>query len=238
MLLLPETVFAWGPLTHIHFSNELLSLGSLLPPAVYNLLRKYRADFVYGNFMPDIVIGKSYQPREDHCHSWDVGLRIRDSAVEDYERAFALGYLCHLAADTVAHGEYTAGMKNVAHAYNEMKADSLVDVACWIQAVTTDRAVQKRNDAFLQRSLTSVLFSLRTNSLIFKGVVALAGLHGQGFKSFGILPPAERDRIEPYHAESIARMADILMNGPDATVLKSCPIGTQPESPILRALLA
>ena len=59
-LLLPSLAFAWGPLTHIYLGSEIVSLGSLLPAGVYALIRKYRHDFLYGNLMADIIIGKNF----------------------------------------------------------------------------------------------------------------------------------------------------------------------------------
>ena len=44
----------------------------------------------------------------------------------DAEKAFAYGYLSHLAADTVAHEILTDDMKNMEHAWAELKADSMI----------------------------------------------------------------------------------------------------------------
>ncbi len=45
-------------------------------------------------------------PLGRHCHYWHVGQEIHDRRDSDALRAFGLGYLCHLSADTVAHNFY------------------------------------------------------------------------------------------------------------------------------------
>jgi len=237
IVFLPSAAFAWGPITHVYFANEVLYLGSFLPPAIYGLIRKYRQDFVYGNFMADMIIGKKYVPAERNPHSWPVALDILDSACNDHERAFSLGYLSHLAADTVAHNVYTLGSRNLEHVFLEMRADSLLDQSYWGQAVSIAFKVQRRNDAFLEKSLDSAIFSFKTNRRIFKGVVALSGLNRQGFFGMNQLFPMEDGRLEGYHEESIDRIMDVLQNGRDSSVLENSPIGKVRKGKLLKVFI-
>ena len=80
MLLVPAAAFAWGPLTHIYLGNELFSLGALLPAGILEIIRRYRKDFLYGNIMADIILGKKYLPDEKSSHSWEVGFDLLNAA--------------------------------------------------------------------------------------------------------------------------------------------------------------
>ena len=144
--LVPSFSFAWGPLTHMYLGNEIFSYGPLIPAGIFALIRKYRQDFLYGNLMADSIIGKKYLPDDKCSHSWDVALRLLGHAETDPEKAFAYGYLSHLAADTVAHEILTEDMRNMEHTWAELKADSMIKKTFWVQSVTFSRAVQKRND--------------------------------------------------------------------------------------------
>ena len=78
-----------------------IKLGSdQLPEGVAELLRAFPFDFLYGSIAADSSIAKKYAPVGRHCHSWNVGLEIRERARADERlKAFALGYLAHLAAE-------------------------------------------------------------------------------------------------------------------------------------------
>ena len=102
LLAFPDSAHAWTPGTHIYLGESVLGNLALLPPAIADLLRSYPFDFLYGNIAADSSIAKSYAPLGRHCHYWHVGQEIHDLAESDAMRAFGLGYLSHLAADTVA----------------------------------------------------------------------------------------------------------------------------------------
>jgi hypothetical protein len=230
-LLVPSLAFAWGPLTHVYLGNEIYYLGSLLPAGVYSLIRRYRNDFLYGNLMADIIVGKKYLPDEKSSHSWHVALNLFDSAKTQQQKAFVYGYMSHLAADTVAHESLTNGRKNVGHTFLELKADSLVDKRYWLQAIAIDKRVQTRNDLFMERTLERVLFSFKTNKRIFKSVVFLSGLHQERFSNFIdrniVVPPTYRkENIKRLQDESLDRIIDLLQNGRYSEVLKKNPLGS------------
>jgi hypothetical protein len=228
-LLVPSLAFAWGPLTHIYLGNEIFSLGSLLPAGVYALIRKYRHDFLYGNLMADIIIGKKFLPEDKNPHSWDVGLSLLDSAKTKQQKAFVYGYMSHLAADTVAHGRFTNTKRNIGHTLVELRADSIIDKKYWFQAVTIDRKVQMRNDIFLERSLESAFFSFKTNKRIFKGMLLLSCFNKERVGNFiqrNSFDPTvlTRKNIHKLQTESIDRMVDVLRNGKGAEVINESPM--------------
>lgn len=229
IVLVPSFAFAWGPLTHIYLGSEILSIGSLLPAGIYAMIRRYRHDFLYGNLMADIIIGKKFLPEDKNPHSWDVALSLFDSATTQQQKAFVYGYMSHLAADTVAHGSFTNDKRNIGHTLRELRADSLIDKRYWIQARKIDRKVQLRNDMFLERSLESAFFSFKTNKRIFKGVLLLSCFNKERVGEFiqrNSLDPSmlTRRNILQLHSDSINRMADILCNGKDADVINESPM--------------
>ncbi len=228
-VLVPSFAFAWGPLTHMYLGNEIYSLGSLLPAGVYALIRKYRHDFLYGNLMADIIIGKKFIPEDRNPHSWDVALSLFDSATTKQQKAFVYGYMSHLAADTVAHGSFTNTKKNFGHTLVELRADSIIDKKYWIQAVTIDRKVQMRNDVFLERSLESAFFSFKTNKRIFRGMLLLSCFNKERFGNFiqrNSYDPTSltRKNIRKLQTESVDRMIDVLCNGKNSGVTTESPM--------------
>jgi len=239
-LLIPSFAFAWGPLTHIYLGNEIFSLSALLPAGVFSLIRKYRHDFLYGNLMADIIIGKKFLPEDKNPHSWDMALSLFDSAKTKQQKAFVYGYMSHLAADTIAHGRFTNTKRNFGHTLVELRADSMIDKKYWFQAITIDRKVQVRNDVFLERSLESSFFSFKTNKRIFKGMLLLSCFNKERLGNFiqrnSLDPtPLARKNIQKLQTESIDRMIDVLCNGKEAETINESPmvIVRQPRHRIL-----
>jgi hypothetical protein len=219
-ILVPSFAFAWGPLTHMYLANEIYSYAPLIPAGILAVIKKYRQDFLYGNLMADIILVKKYLPEDKSSHSWEVAFNLLEQTENGPEKAFVYGYLSHLAADTVAHGILTDDMLNMEHTWIELKADSMIDKCYWLQSVTFSKAVQKRNDRFLEGSLDSVFFSFKTNKRIYKGMV---------FLSFFVMNRKKRRGInERYicqlHDESVARMLDLLKNGRDSSVIDINPL--------------
>ncbi len=217
-ILVPSFAFAWGPLTHMYLGNELLSCAPLLPAGIFALLKKHKQDYLYGNLMADMILGKKYLPEDKSSHSWDVGLKLLDQAKTWPERAFAYGYLGHLAADTVAHETLTDEMGNMGHTWIEMKADSLIDKSYWLQTVMISKAVRKRSDLLLENALDSYLFSFKTNKRIYKSMVFLSFLNKK--RKRGV----DKEFIQELHDESLARMLDLLQNGTESAVLNKNPL--------------
>ena len=217
-ILAPSFAFAWGPLTHMYLGNELLNCAPLIPAGILALLKKHKQDYLYGNLMADMILGKKYLPEDKSSHSWDVGLKLLDQAKTWPERAFAYGYLGHLAADTVAHETLTDDLGNTSHAWIEMKADSIIDKAYWVQTVRISRAVKKRSDLLLENSLDSYIFSTKTNKRIYKSMVFLSFLNKKRRRG------VDRALIHELHEESIARMLDLLKHGTDSVVLQKNPL--------------
>lgn len=215
---MPSDAFAWGPLTHVYLASQVLDMLPILPAAVAAVLRKYPQDFIYGNIMADMIFGKKYLPESKRGHDWKSGLSFLRQSRKGSEKAFIYGYLCHLAADTVAHEILTEYRQNISHALIEMQVDSMMDKIYWRKSVTISREVQRRNDRFLETSLESYMFSLKTSRLIFKSIVFLSFLNKR--RLFGL----NKRQISRLQQESLARMIDLLQNGKDASVVGRNPM--------------
>lgn len=222
LLLVPSTAWAWGPLTHIYVANELFAYASLIPTGIVSLITKFRQDFLYGNLMADMILGKSHLPEEKSPHSWATGMSFLAQAQNDSEQAFAYGYLCHLAADTVAHGMLLEEQQDVSHARLEMQADAMIHKTYWLQSVSFSRTVQQRNDRFLESSLDSYIFSFKTNRRIYKSLVFLSFLN---FRRKKIC--MSQDYIHELHEQSLARMISLLCEGEKSQVLQENPMAVR-----------
>ncbi|MGD0282253.1 MAG: zinc dependent phospholipase C family protein [Dissulfurispiraceae bacterium] len=219
-ILVPSFAFAWGPMTHMYLANEIYSYAPLIPAGILAIIKKYKQDFLYGNLMADMILGKKFLPEDKSSHSWEVAFNLMEHAEKGPEKAFVYGYLSHLAADTVAHGILTDAMLDMEHTLMEIRADSVIDKDYWLQSVTFSKAVQRRNDRFLEGSLNSFIFSFKTNKRIYKSMV---------FFSFLILKKKKRRGINTnylysLHDESIARMLDLIKNGRDSAVIDISPL--------------
>jgi len=185
LVLLPATAHAWTPGTHVYLGEAVLrSLGSL-PAAIADLLRAFPYDFLYGSIAADTSMAKKYVPTGRHCHSWTVGFEIHDAAKDEPTRAFALGYLSHLAADAIAHNHFvpmqlavTASTSSLGHSYWESRFETHLGPACARQARDVILLDHSRADALLDRILSPTIFSTHTNRRIFRGMVHAADNEG------------------------------------------------------------
>ncbi|MFQ3573244.1 MAG: zinc dependent phospholipase C family protein [Thermodesulfovibrionales bacterium] len=221
---IPDNAFAWGPMTHSYLANEMLRYLALLPPEVSIIIKNFKQDFIYGNIMADSIMGKRYMPKEKQSHSWGFAQALTQKVSTSSEMAFVYGYICHLAADTVAHRELTLKMRDFQHTWIEFLADSLVDKTNRVKSLTINRIVQKRNDRFLKKRFPSHMVSFDTHKRLFKGFLILSAL-----ANFSNVPKINIDRkkICKLHEESILRMIDILSNGFDSFVVKEDPFPFQ-----------
>ncbi len=222
----------------MYLGSEVLLLGgAVIPAAVSALIRRFKNDFLYGNIMADSIMAKKYLPHEDHPHNWDVALELYENAGTDHERSFALGYLCHLAADTVAHGPYTSDHGHLAHTFIEFRADSYICQSHWFKAMTINKEVRRRNNTFLARRLRTAFFSHRANRKIFKGYVAFSGLGtvGRKVKRFAGLKNSTlagldtEELLEALHGDSLQRMVAVLSDPTGSEVLEMSAIAATPK---------
>jgi len=175
LVLMPTGAHAWGPMTHMQLGLEMFEYLALLSPAIRELIRKHPYDFLYGNVGADITIGKSFVEYRHHCHNWVVGLELLNGAHRSQQKAFAYGYLAHLAADTVAHNDFVPrhAMKHFKRIANmhisfEMRYDYMVEADNWPLLKSIPDLADKGDDLLLKNTLERTLFSFGTNRRLFK----------------------------------------------------------------------
>jgi hypothetical protein len=179
--LLPDTAWAWTPGTHVFLGEAILRAAALLPSGVADLLRAFPHEFLYGSIAADTSIGKKYAPAGRHCHSWAVGFDVYNAARDEPLRAFSLGYLAHLAADTVAHNYFvprqlavTSSTSSLGHSYWESRFETHLGERSSRRARDLILLDHGNADALLDRILSPTIFSTSTNRRIFRGIVHVA----------------------------------------------------------------
>jgi Zinc dependent phospholipase C len=177
----PATAYAWTPGTHVFLGEAVLRSLNVLPSGVADLLRAFPYEFLYGSIAADTSIAKKYAPVGRHCHSWPVGLEIFDRADDTPLRAFAFGYLAHLAADAVAHNYFvprqlalTSSTTALGHSYWESRFETHLGEGYSGRARELLTGDHLSADAHLDRILSPTIFSTQTNRRIFRGMVYVA----------------------------------------------------------------
>jgi len=118
-----------------------------------------------------------------NCHRWRVGRRLLQSATNDSQRACAWGYLCHLAADMVAHNYFVPyktirSFSTIAlrHTYWEMRFEAFVQPSTWERARTVCKNGRSLDDTLLRRVMAPTLFSFGNSKRIFNSILLLSRL--------------------------------------------------------------
>ena len=179
VVLLPDPAWAWGPATHVYLGSALLDSLHLVPEAVRAIVAAHPFDFLYGNLAADISLAKKYVPEGRHCHHWHIGEEIHSRAPNDRLKSMSLGYLCHLAADTIAHNYFvprqlvlTSSTSGVGHSYWEARMDTHLDER--YRRLARHVVMEHDHsdaDALFDQVLSATLFSFRTNRRIFRGMI-------------------------------------------------------------------
>jgi hypothetical protein len=174
----PSVAHAWTPGTHIFIGEAVMRSLGALPGAVADLLRAFPYDFLYGSIAADTSIAKKYVPAGRHCHSWNVGQEIHHKAGDEPLKAFALGYLAHLAADSVAHNYFvprqlavTSSTSALGHSYWESRFETHFGERYPRRAREVILLDHSRSDGLLDRILSPTIFSTSTNRRLFRGMV-------------------------------------------------------------------
>ena len=174
----PSTAHAWTPGTHIFLGETIIRSLALLPASIAEIIAAFPYDFLYGSIAADTSIAKKYAAAGRHCHSWNVGLEIYDQAKPEPMRAFGLGYLAHLAADTVAHNFFvphqlaiTSTTTALGHSYWESRIDTHLGDRFSRRAREIILLDHSASDGHLDRILSPTIFSTPTNRRIFRGMV-------------------------------------------------------------------
>jgi hypothetical protein len=234
--LTPHVAHAWTPGTHVFLGEAVMRSLALLPPTVAALLREFPRDFLYGSIAADTSIAKKYAPVGRHCHSWNVGMEIFEHARDEPLRAFALGYLSHLAADSIAHNYFvptqlaiTSSTSGFGHSYWESRFETHLGSECARRARELILIDHSRSDDLLDRVLSPTIFSTPTNRRIFRGMVIVADNEGWQ-RIFQLMTEKSRwdlpdNDVSRYVARSFDYVMDLLIRMDHAEPFRLDPSG-------------
>ena len=234
----PATAYAWTPGTHIFLGEAVMRSLALLPNAIADLIRAFPYDFLYGSIAADTSIAKKYAAAGRHCHSWNVGLEIYGDARAEPMRAFGLGYLAHLAADTVAHNYFvphqlaiTSTTTALGHSYWESRFDTHIGERYSRRAREVILLDHSASDEHLDRILSPTIFSTPTNRRIFRGMVYVADTESWQ-RIFHLVSEKSRwdlqlEDVSLYMSRSYDFIIDLLNRFDSAEPYKLDPAGTR-----------
>lgn len=239
LVLTPSPALAWTPGTHIFLGEALLKSLHLLPGNIAALISAFPHDFLYGSIAADTSMAKKYALAGRHCHSWTVGLEIHERARNDPVRSFALGYLAHLAADSVAHNYFvprqltvTSTTSAIGHSYWESRFEMHLGERFSRLAREVILRDHEHSDAHLDRILSPTIFSTPTNRRIFRGMVRVADSDGWQ-RIFQMISENSRwdlggQESSAYMERSFNYIVDFLNRFDSSEVFALDPAGTSP----------
>jgi hypothetical protein len=237
LLLSAEPACAWGLATHVQLAHEMLSRLALLPASIAGILTRCGLDYVYGNIAADVVIAKRLSRVKQFCHHWSTGLVLLNDADTEPRRAFALGYLSHLAADTVAHNKYipyqmliTPTTRSVGHVYWELRAEQIVPDRYWPELRRLLYRSFPEHQACLSQRLDQALLPFELNSRIFYSLNRFFSNFAwrRGTRAWHKLSrwPLDERLLAGYRAECLERTWSVLTFLQSSPVLREDPNGT------------
>lgn len=216
LALLALVGFGWGPGTHLEFATRVLRRRrELLPVDTARLLDRERSAYLYGNLAADIINFKAFGGHYNHCHRWTIVEEMRErSSGSAHEEAFVLGYLSHLAADTIAHNHFVpyhlaryARTKGLGHLYWEMNADRFVPDVHWeLVANLKNEDELTQLDELVNAVVSKKALSMRTNKMIFNHVLLISE-RDKWRKNMARLHPMRRVKLERGFLEMFRRAA-------------------------------
>ncbi len=232
-----DSALAWGPATHISLGSSLLDQLSLLPSGVALLLSRHARSYLFGNIAADVVFAKRLSRVKQFCHHWSTGFGLLDRALSDNDRAFAYGYLSHLAADTVAHGKYvprqivlSGNRVNTGHLYWELRADATLPKENWAKFDDVLDDEHRAHHGAMSLHLTDTFLSYKLNRILFQRINNISA-RPMFRHSINILSHCSRwdlpqNLLTAYHGECVDRMVSVLSEGKRSVLLREDPNGT------------
>lgn len=183
LLLLSALVLPWGPGHHLEFATRVWRRRrEHLPRDVAELIGSEKLAYFYGNLAADIINMKGYGGHQNHCHRWTIVDEMREHAESEAALSFILGYLSHLAADTIAHNHYVpyhlvrfARGRGLGHLYWEMMADRHVPEDRWeiVGRLKESKDLDPLDD-LINATVPKKALSMGANKMIFDHVLLVS----------------------------------------------------------------
>jgi hypothetical protein len=237
VMLWPNDAYAWGPLAHLSFSQGAVADLGALSPALRVVLSNFVSEFLYGSLAADIIVGKNLARYEVHCHNWNVGFGVLDRARGDAQKAFSLGFLAHLAVDTVAHNYYVPyktvqgyGVRASGHAYWELRYDQRLPADLWKLARHVSQKQFREHDEHLEDCLSeSHVIPFGLSKTLFGSLLLTARL--KKWQRMSEVIAGEKnlmlhdEEIGECRNLAVGNAVDVLRNGPGAKCVQADPTG-------------
>jgi len=235
LLLTPQSAFAWGPVTHIALGVQVLANVITPDHPLRAALLAFPDVFLYGSLAPDIVQGRRLQSRlRRHSHNWATAASLLKAAPDDEERAFAYGYLAHLAADVVAHnfflparfvGRFDSGVAS--HILAEARFDSFHDKGFRDQLAGLMNADFSELDSILKEAIDSPFIAFEAHRGIFGGALKRIRQFDSVVRSLGGPSESERRDVELFTAASSSAIAGMLSQPEHGAASRFDPMGEE-----------
>jgi hypothetical protein len=239
LVAFPTDACAWGPVTHLVHGSMLLERLPLLPADLRDLVSRFPYEYLYGCIGADIIQAKKFtRSLYTHCHHWQTGWSVLENARQDPERAFAYGYLSHLASDTFSHNYYlpvrlilSFRARAMRHVYWEARFDANQRPEQWPVLSLVAAHVYPHCDELVERVVERTLFSFRTNKRIFDSLLALQRLEYwrnvmqrvTGSQRY----PLDVADIERFNQLCAGAIVDLMQNGKRASCQLADPTGRE-----------
>lgn len=235
VFLMPDDAFAWGAGIHVAQGSFILENLKIISPQIAAVLSANPFDYIYGCISADIFIGKGYRRRDDHCHNWSVGLKVLEDAVDDPTRAYAFGYLSHLAADIIAHNYFvpnllyvTPASKGIGHVYWEFRADRFISRKHWKLASKVISMHNHGADTLIKKVMNRSRLRFGAKKMVFKRAVRINDIivwkeHVEHARNGGRVTKDQVSRLNNY---SINLIIDLLRKEKKSICMSYDPVGT------------
>lgn len=233
----PVSSFAWGPATHLYYGFHVLDQLAFVADGFRAVLTAQPLAFLYGCVGADIVLAKKLGSMASHGHRWDNAIKLLDEAPTEITKSFSLGYLCHLAADTVSHNSYVP-FKTVEsfqsgvlkHLYWEMRFDQKLTSARTLETFSRIAETDFADcDAHMEKIIPVRIFNFSTNRKVFNRLLILQTL-GQWQTMLGAMGKSEvhhlNDReVEEFIQRSLTAIFKFFKNDRHSETCLYDPIG-------------
>ncbi len=236
ILFAPDSAWAWGVGMHIAQGSFIMENLAMIKPAIAMVISANPMDYLYGSISADIFIGKGYKRREDHCHNWSVGLKVLEESHDDSTKAYAYGYLSHLAADIIAHNYLVPKMLStqpasdrVGHVYWEFRADRFIKKRYWKMASKVISNHNKSNDTLIKSVMKGGDLRFGAKKMVFKRSIKVSDLivwREQVDNALFGRRKLTKKQVINLNNYSINMIIDMLVNEEEAVCMRYDPVGT------------
>jgi Zinc dependent phospholipase C len=235
ILATPSLAFAWGPITHVTLGVQVLATVITPDHPLQAMLLNLPEVFLYGSLAPDIVQGRRLQSRlRRHSHNWSTGLGLLRAARGAEEKAFAFGYLAHLASDVIAHNFYLPARyigrfqsRIASHIYAEARFDSIQEHEYGQILIALMDSDFRRLDAMLDRAIDSPLVPFRAHRRMFEGGLKRIRQWNAVIRALTAVDSDEYADKELFSDTSCAAISGVLDDPGHASACRFDPMGTE-----------